>query len=218
MIDVQTPDVTFAVSKVDPELYAVTPTLTARVGITTVDDVPVHAIALRAQVRLDPVRRGYSDAEAEGLVDLFGSRDRWATTQHTFLWQHTATMVPGFTGATQIDLPLICTYDFDVAASKYLHALRDGVIPLQFLFSGTVFYRGTHGFTVHQVPWDREDHHDLPVSVWRELIRLHYPNTGWVRLHHDTLTALTAYRSAHGLLSTDDAITALLSGAAEVLR
>ena len=213
MIEIRTPDVTFAVLAVTPEQYAVTPTLTAQIGIVAVGDLPVHAIALRAQVRIDPVRRGYSDAEAEGVLDLFGTRDRWAGTQHTFLWQHTATMVPGFTGATQIDLPLICTYDFDVAAAKYLHALQDGAIPLQFLFSGTVFYKGTHGFTVHQVPWDREDHHDLPVTVWRELMHLHYPNTGWLRLHHDTLAALARFRSAHGLLSTDDAITALLSSA-----
>ncbi|MGV0834737.1 DUF6084 family protein [Mycolicibacterium thermoresistibile] len=213
-----TPDVTFAVLAMHPEPYAVTPILTARIGVAAVGDYPVHAIALRAQVRIDPVRRGYSDVEAEGLIDLFGARDRWAGTQHTFLWQHAATMVPGFSGATQIDLPLVCTYDFEVAASKYLHALRDGVIPLQFLFSGTVFYRGAHGFTVHQVPWDREDRHELPVPVWRDLLRLHYPNTGWVRLHHDTLAALARFRSAHGLLSTDDAVTALLAQAAEGVR
>src|SRR5690606_11442563 len=138
MIDDRIPDVTFAVLTVHPEPYAITPTLSAQVGIATTGELPVHAIALRAQVRIDPVRRGYSDAEAEGLTDLFGSRERWAATQHTFLWQHTATMVPGFTAATRIDLPLVCTYDFDVAASKYLHALRDGAVPLQFLFSGTV--------------------------------------------------------------------------------
>lgn len=218
MIDARTPEVTFAVLEVTPEPYAVTPTLTARVGIAAVGDDPVHAIALRAQVRIDPVRRGYSDAEAEGLVDLFGSRDRWATTQHTFLWQHTATMVPGFTGAIHTDLPLVCTYDFEVAASKYLHALRDGVVPLQFLFSGTVFLRGERSFSVLQVPWDREDRYDLPVSTWHQLVRQHYPNAGWLRIDHDILAALATYRSAHGLLSNDMAIAALLDRAAEQMR
>ncbi|MGV0655260.1 DUF6084 family protein [Mycolicibacterium thermoresistibile] len=218
MIDDRIPDVTFAVLTVHPEPYAITPTLSAQVGIATTGELPVHAIALRAQVRIDPVRRGYSDAEAEGLTDLFGSRERWAATQHTFLWQHTATMVPGFTAATRIDLPLVCTYDFDVAASKYLHALREGAVPLQFLFSGTVFYRGAHGFTVRQVPWDREDRYDLPVPVWHDLMRLHYPGTGWLRVQHDTLDALARFRSARGLLSADDAISALLSAAAEDVR
>ena len=76
------------------------------------------------------------------MIDLFGPRERWATTQHTFLWQHTTAMVHGFSGATQVDLPLECTYDFEVASAKYLHALRDGTVPLQFLFSGTVFVQG----------------------------------------------------------------------------
>jgi hypothetical protein len=206
-----TTEVTFAVVDVAPEPYAVAPILTARVGIAAVGDSPIHAIALRCQVRIDPVRRGYSDAEAEGLADLFGPRERWAATQHTFLWQHAAAMVPGFTGATHVGLPLECTYDFEVAAAKYLHALRDGTVPLQFLFSGTVFVEGSRGFAVQQVPWDREDRYDMPVSVWRDLIRQHYPNTGWLRLDHDTIQALAAYRSAHGLLSFDEAITALIA-------
>ncbi|MDV3125110.1 DUF6084 family protein [Mycobacterium sp. 21AC1] len=211
-------EVTFAILDIAPEPYAVTPILNARVGIAAVGDDPVHAIALRAQVRIDPLRRSYSDAEAEGLIDLFGPRQRWAGSQHTFLWQQTATMVPGFSGTTQVELPLECTYDFEVASAKYLHALREGTIALQFLFSGTVFVAGTRGFAVQQVPWDREDRYDLPVSVWRDLIRQHYPNTGWVRLDTDTLEALAGYRSAHGLLSLDEAVTTLLDRAAEGVR
>ena len=91
-------EITFAVLDVAPEPYAVTPILMARVGIAADGDDPVHAIALRCQVRIDPMRRGYSDDEAAGLLDLFGPRERWATTQHTFLWLHTTAMVQGFTG------------------------------------------------------------------------------------------------------------------------
>ena len=213
-----TTEVTFAVLDVVPEPYAVTPILSARVGIAAIGDEPIHAIALRAQVRIDPLRRDYSDAEADGLTDLFGTRDRWATTQHTFLWQHTTAMVPGFSGGTQVDLPLECTYDFEVSSAKYLHALRDGTVPLQFLFSGTVFLKGARGFSVQQVPWDREDRHDMPVSVWRNLIDQHFPNTGWLRLNRDTVDALAGYRSAHGLLSHDEAITSLLARTSEDVR
>ena len=203
-------EVTFAVLDVAPEPYAVTPVLTARVGIAAVGDDPVHAIALRCQVRIEPLRRGYTDDEAAGLLDLFGPRERWSTTQRTFLWQHSTAMVPGFSGATQVDLPLECTYDFEVAAAKYLNALRGGMIPLQFLFSGTVFVPGARGFAVQQVPWDREDRYDMPVAVWRDLIAQHYPNTGWVRLNRDTIDALAGFRSTRGLLGFDDAITTLL--------
>lgn len=208
-------DLAFAVVDVAPEPYAATPMLNARVRVTASGGDPVHAIALRCQVRIEPLRRGYSDEEAAGLTDLFGPRQRWASTQRTFLWQHSAAMVPGFTGATEVVLALPCTYDFEVAASKYLHALRDGVLPLQFLFSGTIFTTGERGFSVQPVPWDREDHYDMPVRVWRELIAQHYPDSGWVRLSRDTLTALTAYKSAHGFLGIDEAVSMLLAAAAE---
>jgi Family of unknown function (DUF6084) len=208
----------FTVVDVAPEPYAITPTLTARIAVSVPDDQPVHAIALRCQVRIDPLRRGYSDEEAAGLTDLFGPRERWATSQHTFLWQHCSAMVPGFTGTTEVPLALECTYDFEVSAAKYLHALRDGLVPLQFLFSGTVFMAGQHGFSVQQVPWDCEDRHDMPVSVWRDLIQQHYPGSGWVRLGHDTMAALNAYKSARGLLGLDDAVTELLAHAREEVR
>ena len=211
-------EVTFAVLDMSPEPYAVTPLLNARVGIAADGDDPVHTIALRCQVRIEPLRRGYSDDEEAGMLDLFGPRERWSTTQRTFLWQHSSAMVQGFTGGTQVDLPLECTYDFEVAAAKYFHALHDGTIPLQFLFSGTVFVHGANGFSVQQVPWDREDRYDLPVSVWRNLIQLHYPNTGWLRLSRDTLDELAAYKSTHGMLGFDDAITSLLAARTEDVR
>ena len=208
-------EVTFAVVDVSPEPYAVTPVLTARVGVAGVGDDPVHAIALRCQVRLAPLRRRSSDEEAAGLLDLFGPRERWSTTQRTFVWLHCAAMVQGFTGGTQVELPLECTYDFEVTAAKYMHALRDGTIPLQFLFSGTVFTHGEHGFAVQQVPWDREDHYDLPVSVWRGVMDLYFPNGAWLRLRRDTLDRLQRYKAAVALPTWDQAFERLLKQAGE---
>ncbi|MBU3062568.1 hypothetical protein KO481_29235 [Nocardia sp. NEAU-G5] len=203
--------VTFAVLEIRPEPYAVTPMLSARVGIAAVTDEPVHAIALRAQVRIEPRRRAYSDEEGAGLLDLFGPRERWHDTQRTFLWMHCATMVPGFDGGAEIDLPMPCTYDLEVAGSKYMHALRTGTAPLVFLFSGTVFSRGAGGFTVQQVPWDRNDPFDMPVAVWQDLMAAHFPNTGWLRLSRETLEQLTAFKAQHGLLGYDETVAALLA-------
>ncbi|MFN6554128.1 DUF6084 family protein [Mycolicibacterium septicum] len=203
--------VTFAVLDISPEPYAVTPILTARVGVAAVGEDPVHAIALRCQVRIEPLRRSYTEAEAAGVLDLFGPRERWGTTQRNFLWQHSTAMIPGFTGSTQVELPLECTYDLEVVGAKYLHALDDGMVPLQFLFSGTVFTRGTRGFAVQQVPWDREDHFDMPVAVWQQLMAQHFPDTGWLRLRHDTLTELANYKARWGMLSFEEAIDNLLT-------
>jgi hypothetical protein len=204
-------EVSYRILDVAPEPYAVTPVLTARVGVAADGDDPVHAIALRCQVRIEPQRRPYTDEEAAGLTDLFGPRERWTSTQHGFLWQHCTAMVPGFVGHTTVDLALECTYDFEVAAAKYLHALRDGTVPLQFLFSGTIFVKSERGFSVQQVPWDREFRYDMPVEVWRALIAQHFPNSGWVRLTHETVAALAHYKSAQGMLDFDHAVTSLLN-------
>lgn len=207
---------TFAVTAVAPEPYAMTPMLAARIEITTPEDTgPVHSIALRCQVRIEPSRRRYTDDEAAGLLDLFGARDRWADTARAFVWQHATAMVQGFTGRTEVALPLACTYDFEVTAAKYLHALRDGTVGLQFLFSGTIFLPGSSGFSVQQIPWDCEDTYDLPVAVWRDLMTLHYPDQGFVRLGHDTVAALAAYKAERGLLDLDATVLSLIAAARE---
>ncbi|TGD84904.1 hypothetical protein BayCH28_23575 [Mycolicibacterium sp. CH28] len=203
-------DVTFSVLGVAPEPYAVTPVLDAQIGITAASDEPIQAIALRCQVRIEPLRRSYTDEESAGLLDLFGPRERWSATQRSFLWLHAAAMVPGFTGTTQVTLPLPCTYDVEVAAAKYFHALHDGIVPLQFLFSGTIFDAGQRNLRVRQVSWECEDSYDMPVAVWHELMAQHYPDAGWVRLSHQAITALCAFKSARGLLSLDEAVVALL--------
>ncbi len=207
---------TFNVVDIAAEQFSATPRLNARIRITAGDDEPIRAIALRCQIRFEPLRRSYSDEEAAGLVDLFGPRERWINTQRTFVWQHSTAMVQGFTGATEVTLPLECTYDFEVATAKYLHALRDGGIPLLFLFSGTVFVPGQRGFAVSQVSWECEAQHEMPVAVWNDLVRIHFPNTGWVRLGHDTVAALAAYKSARGMLDFEDAVTTLLAEASDV--
>ena len=51
----------------------------------------------------------------------------------------------------------------------------------------------------------------MPVSVWRALIDLHYPHTGWIRLHHDTIDALVDYKARHALLGLDDTVMELLT-------
>jgi hypothetical protein len=211
-------DLGFTVLHITPETYAASPTLIARLRIEDSGPDPIHAIALRAQVRLEPQRRTYVEEEASGLNDLFGPRERWSNTLRPFLWMQCNTLVQGFTGATEVDLPLPCSYDFEVTGSKYLHALRDGSIPLLLLFSGTVFTRGRAGFGVEQVPWDREVRYELPVRVWHELIEQHFPATGWLRLEHQTLARLAAYKAVRGLTTLDDTVEDLLASAEEVVR
>ena len=208
-------DLAFALVDIRPEPYAASPVLTARLHLEDRGPDPVHAVALRAQVRLEPQRRAYSADEVAGLTDLFGSRERWASTLRPFLWMQCSTVVQGFTGSTDVDLSLPCTYDFEVAASRDLHALQDGGVPVLLMVSGTVFTRGPAGVAVEQIPWDREARGELPVRVWQDLMRQHFPGTGWLRLEHETLARLAAYKAERGHNTNDEALADLLSRAQE---
>jgi Family of unknown function (DUF6084) len=201
----------FSVVDVFAEPYAAAPQLTARLRIQESTGEVIHAIALRCQVRIEPQRRHYTADEESGLLDMFGTRDRWFDTLKPFMWMQCSTMVQGFTGITEVDLAMPCTYDFEVTWSKYLHALKDDTVPVIFLFSGTVFTRGASGFGVEQVPWDCESRYQIPVTVWRDMIQFYFPNTGWVRLSHDTMASLAHYKSVRGLTTWDATIESLLA-------
>ncbi|MEU1511039.1 DUF6084 family protein [Streptomyces sp. NPDC005811] len=199
----------FTCTGVRADRYAAGPTLVFRLRVTASGDTPVHALALRCQIRIEPARRGYGDREADGVKDLFGERSRWGTTLNPVQFAQVPLMVTAFTGETETDLVVPCTYDLDIAATRYLAALTDGEVPLLMLFSGTAF-TGSGGFRVEPVPWDREAPFRMPVAVWREMVEQHFPGCGWIRLPRATMDALLAYRSRHALPSWEATVEALL--------
>jgi Family of unknown function (DUF6084) len=205
-------DLRFSIEDVFAEPYAAVPQLTARLRIAETSGEQVHAIALRCQVRIEPQRRPYAPDEEEALLGLFGPRERWSDTLRPLLWMQCNTTVQGFAGSVVTDLALPCTYDFEVVGSRYLHALRDGTVPLLLLFSGTAFTKGETGFAVHQVPWDCEARFALPVTVWKDMIRAYYPSKGWLQLDDDVLKKLADYRARRGLISWEETVEALLAG------
>jgi hypothetical protein len=190
--------------------YAAGPTLNFRLRIAETTGERVHAIALRCQIRIEPQKRRYNPVESARLNDLFGDTTRWADTLKPLQFASVAVMVPSFAGSTEIDVPVACTYDLDIAATTYFHALGEGNIPLVLLFSGTVFTKGTTGFSVAQVPWHKETNCLLPVTEWRAMMDRFYPNSGWVRVSRSTLDALGAYKNARALPTWELAITSLL--------
>jgi len=198
-----------------PERYAAVPTIVLRLRLSEVTGERIHTIALRCQIRIEPQLRRYGPQEAERLADLFGETSRWSDTLKPLQFTNLSVMVGGFTGATEFDLPVPCTYDFEVAASKYLHALGDGEVPLLLLFSGTIFTKGLSGFSVSQVPWHKEATYRLPVSVWREIMDRFFPGAGWIRVRRDTLDTLQRFKAIRALPTWDDALEALFKEAGE---
>ncbi|MCF3135251.1 DUF6084 family protein [Streptomyces olivochromogenes] len=205
-------DLSFTCTGVRADRYAAGPTLVFRLRITAPGDEPVHALALRCQIRIEPARRGYDGAEADGLLDLFGERSRWGSTLQPVQFAQVSLMVTGFTGETEADLVVPCTYDMDIAATRYLDALGGGEVPLLMLFSGTAF-TGAGGFRVAPVPWDREAQFRMPVATWREMVDQHFPGCGWIRLPRATMDALLAYRSRRALPSWEATVHDLLGNA-----
>jgi hypothetical protein len=53
----------------------------------------------------------------------------------------------------------------------------------------------------------------MPVATWREMMDGYYPNGAWVRLHPETMAALSRYRAREGLPSYDACVGELLGEA-----
>ncbi|MHB8671112.1 MAG: DUF6084 family protein [Acidimicrobiales bacterium] len=192
------------------EPYAASPTLSLRLRIKS--DTRLHALALKCQIRIEPQRRTYTEAEEERLYEIFGETPQWGDSLRPFLWTHVSTMVGGFSDSIDVDLPIECTYDFEVAGAKYLHSVEEGEIPILLLFSGQAF---ADGFGVEPVAWQEEAAFRLPVQVWREMMDMYFPNSGWIRLGRPTIDALTRFKAARTLPTWDQTIEQLLKEAGE---
>jgi hypothetical protein len=171
----------------------------------------IHSVALRCQIQLEAARRQYSAEDQKQLRDLFGEPERWAQTLKTMLWTHASVVAPSFQGTAVVDLPVPCTFDFNVAATKYFYGLEDGDVPLAFLFSGTVFYADTEGaLQVAPIPWDKEARFRLPIKAWREMMNIYYPNSAWLCLRRDVFERLYQYKINHAIPSWEQALERLL--------
>ncbi len=195
---------------VRPDKYAVVPSLTLELRIAETTGERIDAIALRCQLRIEPARRRYSDQEAEQLNDLFGETSRWSDTLKPMQLTTVSTMVPGFTGSTEIDLPVLFTYDLEIGSTRYFTGLESGEIPLLLLFSGTIFGSADGKLRVQQVPWSKEARFRLPLAVWREAIDAHFPDAAWIKMSSGTLADLLRFKSRNALPTWDATLGALL--------
>ena len=206
------PDLNFNITGVEATAHAVTPLLTFHLEVTNAPaDEAIHTVILQCQIQIETIRRQYSGTEKSKLLDLFGEPERWGQTLRTMLWTHAHTTIRGFTGQTTFHLPVACTYDLNVAGTKYFYALEEGEVPLRFLFSGTIFYAGqSMGLQVTQISWDKEAIFRLPIKVWQEMIERYYPNTAWLYLHKDVFDQLYQYKVRHGLPTWEAVLQSLL--------
>lgn len=208
---VPVPEPEFAIASASHLAFAAAPTIVFAATASDPTEHEIQSIALSVQVMIDPARRGYDPATRERLSELFGPPANWTPSTQGLSWARVGAVVPAFTGTTMFALELPCSFDLEVAATKYFYALADGEVPLSFHFYGTIFYRGPMGaLQVTPVPWTATAQFRMPVAVWRGMIEEHYPGGGWIRLSHGTLDALNARRAARGLPSFDACVLELL--------
>lgn len=211
------PDLEFRVEGIEPVAYAVAPQLAFKLGIAA-QRADIRGIALNCQIRIEPARRRYSQREQERLFELFGEPHRWGQTLRSMLWTHATTNVPPFAGQTTVDLPVPCTFDFNVATTKYFRALDDGEMPISLLFSGTAFYAAGDGaLQIMQIPWEKEAACRLPVATWKRMMDVYYPNSAWLCLRRDAVDRLAQFKARRGLPTWERALEALLDQAEEVV-
>jgi hypothetical protein len=208
-------ELTFDCIGAHSDKYAVAPSMSLTLRIAETTGVRVDAIALRCQIRIEPTRRRYTDAEAQRLNDLFGDTKRWADTLRPLQFTTVSVMIPGFAGSTETDLPVMLSYDLEIGSVRYFAGLEAGEIPLLLLFSGTVFSTVDGRLQVQQVPWSKEASYRLPVSVWREAIDVHFPNSAWIRMSLHTLDELQQFKTRQALPTWDATLAALLARAAD---
>lgn len=203
-------DLDFTCLDVVSDRFAAGPTVVLKMRATETSGGRVHAVALRCQVRVEPVRRSYGDGEAAKVVDLFGDRPRWGSTMQPMQLAFLSQVLSSFTGTCDFDLVLPLSYDVEVAAHKYLAALEGGEAPLILLFSGTVFSGALGSLSVQPVPWHKETQVRMPVAVWREAMDAHFPGQAWLRLSRSAYDDLATYRGRHGLVGWDDVVAKLV--------
>lgn len=211
------PDLAIRVESAEAVLFAAAPLLSLKLMVeNAVPGETIHTVALRAQIQIEATRRRYNTAEKERLGDLFGEPDRWSRTLRSMLWTHASVVIPAFTGRTTADLPAPCSFDFNIAATKYFHGVSEGEIPLRLLFSGTVFYESAAGsLQVAPIPWDKEAAFRLPVETWRGMMNEYYPNSAWLSLRRDVFERVYDYKVRHGIQTWEEALSRLLEIAAE---
>src|SRR5215212_314412 len=189
------PNLDFSVEGAEVLEFAAVPSLLFKLHVENLEEEPIRSVALNTQIRIAVRQRHYDAAEQERLLEVFGEPSRRKHTLRSLLWTHTVLQIPPFSRSTVVDMPVPSTYDLEVIGAKYIYALEDGEVPLEFLFSGTVFYAGEGGrLQVERISWEKEAEFRLPVRLWKEMMDHYFPNSAWIRLRRDAFDQLYDYK------------------------
>ena len=204
-------DLAFAVEGADRVEHAAVPTVRFALRVTAPAGRAIRSVLLDTQIQIAARRRRYDAAAEEKLFELFGAPAGWGATLRTLPWVRVTSVVPPFTGSTLVDVDVPCSYDLHVVASRYFDGLRGGEVPLEFLFSGTVFAAGPGGaLQATRISWEADAEYRFPVALWQETMERYFRGTAWLRLRKDAFDRLAAFKSREALATWEEAIESLL--------
>ena len=205
------PDLRFSIVGAEAVPNAASPQIAFHIAIENKEPDEIRNILLQTQLRIDPMKRRYSPGEQVRLYELFGERSQWGKTLHSMPWTNAMVVVKPFAGSTTADLVVPCTFDFNVAATKYFHELDDGEIPLTFLFSGSIFYSAADGaLQLAQISWESDAAYRLPVAIWKTMMDLYYGDSAFLCLRRDVFDRLLQYKRERAFTSWEQTIESFL--------
>lgn len=207
------PDLDFKITGIEPARRGLAPLLHFILEVTNSPETEtIQTVMLQAQIQIQAPGRVYNADEKKKLKELFGAPEDWGQTLRTRLWTHANTIIPQFHGHTTTILAVPCTFDFNVAATKYFYALEEGDVPLLFLFSGTTFYTAPDGrLQIQKISWEKECSWRMPIARWQELMEYHYPDSAWIAMRRDVFDQLYEFKRREGLSSWDEVLERLLA-------
>jgi hypothetical protein len=137
-----------------------------RFSLAALAESPVQAIALRAQVMIEPAVRVYDDGERAALEPLFGTPERWGSTTQPFLLGHGEADVDAFETTATFSLDVPFPAQSEASPVAYLQALDGGDVALALHFTGRL-HRGSG---IVQISWDECARLRVPVATFAPLL------------------------------------------------
>jgi hypothetical protein len=208
------PDLSFAVDNVCPVIHAAVPLLSFKIRIVNADLETVQTAVLDCRIEVEAPPEPLPKFTQDRLQELFGEPSGWAESTHPMPWARANAVVGPFDGSSRCELQVPCSFDFNVAATKYFYGLETSSAPLQFEFTGTCF---TDRSAAPIAP-SRRARFVLPMSVWSELMDTYYPDSTWLRLPRRVFQRMSQYKIENRIPTWEDVLERLLPTGQEAVH
>ena len=199
------PDLSFVIERGSPVLQAAAPMMAFRVRIANQSLERIHAIALDCKIHVEAPSGPPTRHVRDRLEELFGEPSRWASATRPMLWARAGAIVKSFSESAVCEIEVPCSFDFNLAATKFFYGVEAASAPLLFEFSGTAFPDGDPAPIA-----PRTARFTLPMSVWSELMENYYPDSTWLRLPRSVFQRLAQFKDENLIPTWEDVLERLL--------